>query len=98
MLEQILDSWWIIVIVFVLLGMKGILASGEYEGQKDDRIETVRKLQGEGHDWKQITLTLEKMGFKNSEGENLTEDNIREEFAGLIAKEEKEREAKQNKV
>ena len=94
MLEQILDSWWIVVIVFALLGMKSILASSEYVSQKDDRIKTVRKLKEEGHDWKQVTLTLEKMGFKNSEGEKLTEDDIREEFAGLIAEEEKEREAK----
>ena len=87
----------VIGILIVLAIVKACWAPANHGLQTYNRREEIKKLKREGHDWKQITLTLEKMGFQNKKGEELTEEDIRKEFAELTAEEEWEKGAEERR-
>lgn len=87
----------VIGILIVLAIVKACWAPTNHGLQTYNRREEIKKLKREGHDWKQITLTLEKMGFQNNKGEELTEEDIRKEFAELTAEEEWEKGAEERR-
>ena len=78
--------------------ISSILGSSGYSARTDERREMMKKLKEEGHDWKQITLVINEMDFRNRKGEKFTENELREEYAKMIADEEYKTDARSRRT
>jgi hypothetical protein len=72
---------------FALASVSGLGKNATYTHKTEERQEMIRKLRDEGHDWKQIALTLNTAGYRNKDGGTLTEYDVREEFAKMTVEE-----------
>lgn len=60
-----------------------IASSSKYGTETVERQALIRKLRGEGQDWKQIALTLNTGNYRKKDGEKFTENDVREEYARM---------------
>lgn len=80
MIGRIFGTFVMAAVVAIIASLVG---SSKYASDTYDRQDMIRKLRDEGQDWKQVTLTLNTAGYKNKDGGQLTEDDVREEFAKM---------------
>ena len=78
----------IVGVIAVAAIASSLVGESNYKSKTEERRATMKKLKGEGHDWRQITLIINRMNFRNREGKEFTENELREEFAWMIANDE----------
>ncbi|MXY93259.1 MAG: hypothetical protein F4Y42_07405 [Caldilineaceae bacterium SB0664_bin_27] len=72
-------------------------ASINYGMQEFKRREIIQRQRAGGLDWKQIAQILNKQGFRNRKGEELTGEDVRKEFQKLTEEEESVKKRRENK-
>ncbi|MDE0401731.1 MAG: hypothetical protein OXL96_28380 [Candidatus Poribacteria bacterium] len=88
MFDFLIEYGWMIFVAIILLSWAGsAVTKGTYRKQTSGRVKTIQELKGSGHSWEDIPLILKKMGYYNKEGNQLTVDELREEYADIIANE-----------
>lgn len=78
----------VVGVVAIAAIASSIAGESKYKSKTAERRAAMKKLREEGHDWRQITLIINKMNFRNREGKEFAESELREEFAWMIANEE----------
>lgn len=77
----------VIVLAIIWAIVSKLHSHTSYKSQRQSRRDTIKELRESGQSWGDIPLILRNMGYYNEEGDRLTVEELREEYADIIANE-----------